>query len=115
MHTNSTLCTLLESSSTSLDWFTYEDTGKGRENDDCWTEFKFQYTVLVCTELLCSYITFSKIGFWTASFLNMNQVISYCKNAFMTWESKSKSVVLECDQIVFLFLFLKFLLKKVTN
>lgn len=29
----------------------------------------------------------------------------------MTWESKSKSVVSECDQIVFRLLFLKFLLK----
>lgn len=48
-------------------------------------------------ELLCHYITFSKIGFWTAFCVSMNQVISYREKAFMTWESKSVGLDVEVE------------------
>lgn len=48
-------------------------------------------------ELLCYYITFSKIGFWTAFCVSMNQVISYCEKAFMTWESESVGLDVEIE------------------
>ena len=41
-------------------------------------------TLYWSAELLCHYITFPKIGFWTAFCVSMNQVISYREKAFMT-------------------------------